>query len=163
MTMSKPLSVDNWRLDPNRCDVKYVRRRIKSELKKWIDLMIEQADGQEGNVFRFDIIKNDQFFFTNCNDILSKDPECKAHETNPLITRRKIRVFMQLVLKQISGGPIHKMLKCTHCGFEGEEMRGTVNGHYRFCPKCKKIAMVGYQDTIRESAAAIFRELENEK
>lgn len=151
----KPRTIDKW---PISDDAKKVAKR---ELKKWVDLLVEQADGREGNVFRFDIIKEDFFYFTNCNDILKDDPEYKAHETNDKIVRRKIRVFMQLVLKQIMGEKLGKVLKCTHCGKQ-EEMRKMTNGHFRYCPHCKKVSFVGYVPTLQDSVDSILEQVKEE-
>jgi len=139
----KPLS--KWGLSS------IAQQKVKKELWAWLDLFIKQADGQQGNVFRADFVNDKFFYFTNCNDILAKDPECKAIETNPKIGKRKQKVLLQLFVRALLGENLTKVLKCSHCGFEGEIINSTVNGHYRYCPKCKKIGLVGYVPTMSDS------------
>jgi len=138
----KPKTIDEWKLCPK------AKKTVKRELSKWLTMLTKQADGRTGNVIRCDFTKDDFFYFTNCKDILSNDPEYKAHETNNKIIRRKQKVMLQLLLRQIMGENLRKVLKCTHCGYEGEEMLKTTNGHFRYCPKCKKVTLVSYVPTM---------------
>jgi len=135
------------------------QKKIETWLNQWLDLFIKQADGQEGNVHRADFENDDFFYFTDCNDILIKDPEGKSVETNPKIRARKRKVRLQLLIKTLLGYNFDRPLKCTHCGYEKCSIDATVNGHYTYCPHCKKISLVGYLPTIIESASAVFKEL----
>lgn len=147
----KPRSIYKWPIDDES------KKVVTRELKKWISLLTDYADGRTGNVKRFNLLTKDFFFFTDCKDIVAKDPEFLAQETNYDIIRRKQYVFMQLVLKQLLRGPYKKILKCSHCG-QPEEIKKTINGHYRFCPHCQKISMVGYMPTAKESLNYIIKE-----
>jgi len=149
----KPRTLDEWKLSPE------AKKTVKRELAKWVKLLIEQADGREGNVIRANFLKDEFFYFTNCNDILKDDPEYKAHETDNRIIKRKQKVMLQLLLKQIMGEKLGRVLKCSHCGYEGEEMRKTVNGHYRYCPKCKKISLTSYVPTMIDATAYTIHDI----
>jgi len=64
---------------------KRTRDKVYTWLGEWLDMMIEQANGEEGTVIRANFPEDDFFFFTACKDILNKDPESLSKETNPLI------------------------------------------------------------------------------
>lgn len=119
---------------------------VRKELKRWLKLFIKQANGQQGNVFRADFKNIDFFYFTNCNDILSKEPESLSVEGNLDIRRRKRTIMMQLFVKTLLGEKLGKILKCSHCGYVGERIEGcqSMGGHFKFCPKCKKTTIVTY-------------------
>lgn len=134
---------------------KKTEQKIRSWLGEWLELLIEQADGREGNVFRADFEKDDFFFFTNCKDILIKDPEGKSVETNPKIMRRKSKVMSQLLIKTLMGKKVGKKVPCSHCGYEDRIIQSMYNGHYTYCPHCGYLVLNGYLETIEESLKGI--------
>ena len=138
---------------------KATKERVQEWLKDWLELFIAQADGRQGNVYRADFQKGDFFYFTNCNDILAKDPECKARETNPKIIKRKQRIMLQLLIKTLLGENVGKKIKCTHCGYEDREINSIYNGHYTYCPKCQYLTINGYLDTMAESTKQVLAKL----
>jgi len=141
---------------------KKTRQKIYEWLGEWRDLMIKQADGREGTVIRADFEHEDFFFFTECNDILKKDPEGKSIETNPRITRRKQRVTMQLLIKTLMGEKIGRKSPCSHCGFEDRLVMHMHNGHFVYCPHCGYLVLNGYIETIEESLKGVMTMLKEE-
>lgn len=135
---------------------KKTEQKILNWLAEWLDLFIEQADRREGNVYRADFEGDDFFFFTECNDILLKDPESESKETNPAIARRKSKVMQQLLIKTLMGEKLGKKLKCSHCGYEDRIIQSMYNGHYTYCPNCGYLVLNGYLDTIQESMKGII-------
>ena len=135
------------------------RKKVEAWLREILDMFIEKADGQEGSVFRADFENLDFFYFTNCNDILKDDPEYKAQETNKKIRRRKEYVKLQLLIKTLLGEKVGQKKKCTHCGYEDCYINGVSNGHYIFCPKCKKITLVSYLPTWIQNAVEVYDEV----
>lgn len=139
---------------------KKTEKKIHDWLDEWLDLLIDQADGREGNVYRADFPGDDFFFFTECNDILLKDPESKSKETNPAIMRRKSKVMQQLLIKTLMGEKLGKKLKCSHCGYDNRIIQTMYNGHYTYCPNCGYLVLNGYLETIEESMHGIIKKQE---
>lgn len=152
----KPKTVDKWNLSDGAKDV------IKRELQKWLDMLIEQADGKTGNVIRADFIKDDFYFYTDCRDIMKNDPEWKSDETNNKVRSRKIKVLHQLLLRQIMGQKLGRKLTCTHCGNE-ETITKCENGNFKYCPHCKKIRLIGYLPTFDKTVESMLKLLEAKK
>jgi len=138
---------------------KKTKEKISLWLGEWVDLLVKQADGREGNVIRADFAKDDFFFFTDCNDILKKDPESLSKETNPAIGRRKSKVMMQLLVKTLMGEKIGRKSPCSHCGYEDRDVQGMYNGHYVYCPHCGYLVINGYIDTMEESVKGVMTKL----
>jgi len=145
--MTKLKKVKDWIL---LCEDK---EHIEAELRKWLQHFIEVAEGKEGNVIECDFDKFNVKYYTDCKDILDKDPECKSAETNPRIRRRKQAVFLQLFIKTLLDEVKIKKMKysCSHCGCEDVTFNGIHNGHYLRCPKCKKIDLIFYEPEMEES------------
>jgi len=135
------------------------KKKIEQWLEEWLTLFIEQADGRTGNVFKADFEKGDFFYFTECNDLVYKDPEAKSVETQPDIRKRKRNVMMQLLLRTLKGEKLGKKIKCTHCGHEECIIDSTYNGHYVYCPHCQKIKLTGYLPTFMATAGDTYKEL----
>lgn len=147
--------------DLNLC--KESRKKVEDWLQEWLDLFIKQANGKQGWVYRADFENNDFFYFTDCKDILEKDPEAKGQENNPTIRNRKRKVLMQLFIKTLMGKKLGTTIKCNHCGFSPCRIEGLPdrNGHWVYCPKCKKtdihVFPEGYDtciDTIKQEIAS---------
>lgn len=120
---------------------KKTRKKVEAWLQEWLTLFEEQANHKEAWVYRCDFAKNDFFWFTNCKDILEKDPEAKGQENNLAIRSRKRKVMMQLFLKTLMGKNLGLItITCNHCGYRGCWIEGLKdgNGHWVYCPKCKK-------------------------
>lgn len=138
--MVKPKSIDEWGL------CKKSTKKVKKELKKWLQLFLEQSQGRSGNVYRADFLNQDFFFFTDCKDILSKDPEGTGQEVNLEIRKRKRNVFNQLFVKTLLGEKLGKKIKCSRCGYDEVYINGFNGGHFTYCRKCQKTDICTYPD-----------------
>jgi len=138
---------------------KKTKEKVWDWLSGWLDMMIEQANGEEGTVIRANFPEDDFFFFTACKDILNKDPESKSSETNPLIHKRKSKVMMQLLLKTLMGMKVGRKSPCSHCGYEDRDVQGMYNGHFVYCPHCGYLVINGYIDTMEESVKGVMTKL----
>lgn len=127
---------------------KKTEKKVEEWLQEWINHFITLADGREGNVYRANFEKMDLFFFTECNDLVSKDIESTGNEKNMEIRRRKRMVVLQLLLKTMKGEKIGRKIKCSHCGFGDVYIgsRPSGGGHYMFCEKCCKTDVCTYPD-----------------
>lgn len=112
--------------------------KIERWLQEWLDMLIKIANGREGTVYRADFENNDFFYFTDCTDVLSKDPEAKGMESDRRIQIRKRVVMSQLLIKNLLGKTDWIKIKCSHCGYENRwiDSIGDGFGHFIFCPKC---------------------------
>ena len=122
---------------------------VEDWLQGWLDLFIKQANNKEAWVYRANFEENDFFYFTNCKDILEKDPEAKGQENNLTIRSRKRKILLQLFVKTILGQEvINSTIKCGHCGFSPcwIESLGDGTGHWTFCPKCRKLEVQVFPD-----------------
>lgn len=120
---------------------KKTRKKVEEWLQEWLDLFIKQANNKPAWVYRADFVKDDFFYFTDCKDILEKDPESKGQEHNLVIRKRKRKIMMQLFIKTLLGQNLMlNVITCNHCGYRGCWIEGLKdgNGHWVFCPKCKK-------------------------
>ena len=119
---------------------KKTHEKVEAWLQEWLELFIKQADGKQGWVYRANFANNDFFYFTDCKDILEKDPEAKGQENNLDIRRRKRKVLLQLFVKTLLGKKLGTTITCNHCGFSPCWIEGLKdgNGHWVYCPKCKK-------------------------
>lgn len=136
-----PRPVSEWKIS------KKAKLIVAEELQQWIMMLVDKAQGATGNVYNFDVIKDDIFYFTDCRDIIGKTGESKDVETDLNIRRRKRAVFCQLLLKQILDGPIHKKISpCTHCGHNNRLVSAfpDLGGHFYYCPDCGKTDICTY-------------------
>lgn len=138
---------------------KATEKKVENWLKEILGALIIQADGRKGNVYRADFDNQDFFYFTECNDLVSKEVESKSVESSLDIRKRKRVIMSQLLIRNLLGEKLEKKIKCSHCGYEECTIDSTYNGHYTFCPKCKKIGLTGYLSTIIESAADTLKQL----
>ena len=131
---------------------KKTEAKVREWLNDWLQHFIALADNEEGNIYRADFKKLDVFYFTNCNDILSKDPESAGVESNKKIRRRKQCVMMQMFVKTLLDVEMGKKMKCTHCGYPDRYIDGTDNGggHFVYCPKCKYTSFGTYPEFYDE-------------
>lgn len=150
-----PVPIKDWGLN------KKAEEKVRANLGAWLEMLIEYANGKEGNVFRADTIKKELFFFTDCKDILSKNPESKAVETAKEIRIRKRYVMMQLLVKNIIDGPIKRTIKCTHCGYEDVyiDSLSDLGGHYKFCAKCGKTDLCIYPNIYDSVMSTLKKDL----
>ncbi len=117
------------------------RKKVEDWLTEWLDLFIRQANGKTGWPYRADFEKDDFFYFTDCKDILKENPESKGQELNRAIVNRKRKVMLQLLMKTLLGRKnICDVITCGHCGYKGGwiESLSDGNGHWVYCPWCKK-------------------------
>lgn len=138
------------------------RKIVEDWLQEWLDLFIKQANGKQGWPYRADFENNDFFFFTDCKDILEKDPEAKGQENNIAIRNRKRKVLLQLFVKTLMEKKnICDTIKCGHCGFRPcwIEALGDGNGHWTYCPKCKKLEIQVFPEGFDNCINTIKREI----
>ena len=143
---------------------KKTQKKVEAWLQEWLDLFVEQANGKHAWVYRANFEKNDFFYFTDCKDILEKDPEAKGQENNLAIRNRKRKILMQLFLKTLLGQSLGLItITCNHCGYRGCWIEGLKdgNGHWVYCPKCKKtdihVFPEGYDNCMRTIQAEIAK------
>lgn len=141
---------------------KKTEAKVQAWLQEWLNLFVIQADGRQGNVYRADFEQEDFFYFTSCDDIISKDPEFLAQETNSDVMRRKQRVHLQLLMKNLLGEFVPKKIKCSHCGYEDRYIGKMYNGHYVYCPKCHYLSANGYLETMGVSITELMAKLHKE-
>lgn len=112
---------------------------VRTWLDEWLDMFIAQANGRQGTVHRADFANDDFFYFTDCTDVLSKDPEAKGQEESRSIIKRKQKVMLQLLIKTLLGTVECKKIKCSHCGYPDRYIGPLSNGtgHFLYCPKCQ--------------------------
>lgn len=115
---------------------KKTEAKVQAWLDEWLKHFIDLADGQQGNVYRADFEKMDFFYYTNCNDSLSKDPYAKDKDTTMKIHSKKECVMLQLLLKTLKGEKLGAKIKCTHCGYEDRYIGSFSKGTYIYCTKC---------------------------
>ena len=144
---------------------KKTHEKVEAWLQEWLDLFIKQANGKQGWIYRADFEHNDFFYFTDCKDILEKDPEAKGQENNLDIRRRKRKVLLQLFVKTLLGKKLGTTITCNHCGFSPCWIEGLKdgNGHWVYCPKCKKtdihVFPEGYDNCMRIIRAEINKKV----
>lgn len=152
-------SIKEWGLDPT------TEKIVRKELEKWLSMFKDYAEGAEGNVYRADFTNPEAFrrlfFFTDCRDILSKNPESRGDELGKTIRLRKRYVLMQLLIKNILDGPIKKEMKCTHCGDNNVwiDSLSNLGGHYKFCPKCGKTDLCIYPFSYEKAVETLRSDL----
>ena len=131
---------------------KQTEAKVKAWLDEWLEHFIEAAQGETANVYRADFDKMDFFYFTNCNDVLSKDPESLGDESNLTIRKRKRTIMLQLFVRTLLGEELGTKLKCSHCGYPEMHIDGTDNGggHFTYCPKCHYTAFNTYPEFYAE-------------
>jgi len=143
---------------------KKTQKKVEEWLQEWLILFKEQADYKSSWVYRANFEENDFFYFTDCKDILAKDPEAKGQENNLTIRSRKRKIMLQLFVKTLLGQEvINSTIKCSHCGFSPgwiDSLRdGT--GHWTYCPKCTKLEVQVFPDGYDTCMAKIQRKLRN--
>jgi len=121
-------------------------QKVKNWLHRWINHFTRMADGAKGNVKRYDLYNLDFFYFTDCRDILSKNPESKGVEDAKSIRKRKRAVEYGLIFRKLLGEDFVQKSPCTHCGKEDRYIQslGDGTGHYVYCPNCKMTVVVTY-------------------
>lgn len=133
--------VDEWNLDPKS------KAKVKRELRKWIQEFIIRSEGAVPEVHKLNFKTDEIFFFTNCQDILSKNPEAKGIEDAQRIRDRKSSIMFYLFLKQMIGDRIDIVKsKCSHCGYTEMDIQSCYDGYgyFHYCPKCKMTIVVTY-------------------
>jgi len=138
------------------------KKQVEEWLQEWLDLFIQQANGKQGWPYRADFENEDIFYFTDCKDILEKDPEAKGQEHNRAIRTRKRKVLLQLFIKTLMGKEnICDDIKCGHCGFKPcwIEALGDGTGHWTYCPKCKKLEVQVFPDGFDNCINTIKKEI----
>lgn len=152
--MAKLKNLDELNLD------KRSKKKVQQWMNQWLSHLIEFADGREGNVTKADFQNMDFFYFTDCKDILDKDPHLEKGENQRKMRWRKSAVMLQLMLKSMLGQKLGRVLKCTHCGYEGVDTLYCNGGYWKWCPKCKRIIVDTYIWSFAESISDVSKQLE---
>lgn len=122
------------------------RLKVQNWLNQWMQHFKRMAKGDRETVHRFDLENIDYFYFTDCRDILSKNPESKGVEDLEEIIRRKKAIEYKLLFEYLLGRELGRKRPCSHCGNEDRyiESLNDGTGHFLFCPKCGMTTIVTY-------------------
>jgi len=122
------------------------RLKVQNWLNRWMQHFKRMANGNRETVERYDLENLDFFYFTDCRDILSKNPESKGVEDQEAIKRRKKAIEYKLLFEYLLGNKLGKKRPCSHCGNEDRiiDSLGDGTGHFLFCPKCGMTTVVTY-------------------
>ena len=128
------------------------KQKIFTWLVNWINFIDSQNEISNTMRPRRIDFKNWKFFyFTNCSDIIEKDPMFKKKITETNMNKRKANIFLQLFLKYlIDDTDINPKLHCNHCGGDNCVMEGLQDeehgkmGHIDMCPECGRTQVVTY-------------------
>jgi len=117
---------------------KPTEKKVEAWLQEWLDMLIKNANGREGTVYRANFENNSFFYFTDCTDVLGNDPEARGMENNRRIQIRKRVIMSQLLIKNLLGRTDWIKIKCSHCGYPDRWIDGIGDGfgHFIFCPRC---------------------------
>jgi len=120
--------------------------KVKNWLNQWMQHFTKMADGNRETVERYNLENLDFFYFTDCRDILSKNPESKGVEDAEAIRKRKKAIEYRLLFRALLGEELGKKRPCSHCGNDDRWINslGDGTGHYLFCPKCGMTTVVTY-------------------
>lgn len=135
------------------------KRKVQKWLETWLSHLIEQAGGQQGNVYKADFLNMDFFYFTNCQDILAADPLLKDPKNQRKMRWRKSNVLVQLFVKSLLGRQLAKKRPCTHCGAEDTETLYCQNGYWIWCKKCKRVILDTYAPDFSVAAISVLEQL----
>lgn len=140
--------------------------KVEAWLREWLDMLIKNADGKEGNVYRADFETKNFFYFTDCRDLISKEIESKAQETSKAVIIRKRYIMNQLLVKSLLGEVKLLKLECSHCGCKKVWIESFEGGFMKYCPKCKVTQITvfpnAYDTCISNTKAIIFRNFSEE-
>jgi len=143
-----------------------LKAKDKAKVRAWLMGIVrhykKMSDGDRETVHRFDIDNLDYFYFTDCRDILSKNPESKGVEDAETIARRKRAIEYKLVFETLLGKKLGRKRPCGHCGNDDriiDSLRdGT--GHYLFCEKCGMTTIVTYPIGYKTCIEAMMTRLQ---
>ena len=147
--------VKDWGLDKDS------EKIVRKELRKWVKEFISRADGRKGTVRKYDTIKDEYFFFTDCRDIVSGKSDAS-------MGKRKDNVDKSLLFKDLLGELKINPIECTHCGFIGIDITNINGGFFKYCPECHNIIINTYLSNVEicipeiiEFKEKIVKELKN--
>jgi len=127
-----------------------LKAKDKAKVRIWLMEIIKHykkmSDGDRETVHRFDMGNLDFFYFTDCRDILSKNPESKRAEDIESIKKRKKAIEYKLIFETLLGKKLGKKRPCSHCGNDDRiiDSLGNNAGHFLFCEKCGMTTIVTY-------------------
>ena len=127
-----------------------LKSKDKAKVRAWLMGIVRHykrmSDGDRETVHRFDIENLDFFYFTDCRDILSKNPESKGVEDADAIRKRKKAIEYKMIFETLLGKKLGRKSPCSHCGYEDRwiDSLGDGTGHFLFCPKCFMTTIVTY-------------------
>lgn len=138
-------------------------RKVKDWLKNLAAHFENKADNRKATVERYNLLDLDFFYFTDCRDVLNKNPESKGQEDSALIRKRKRAVEYSLIFRRLMGEQMGRNRACSHCGnaYRWINSLGDGTGHYVYCPKCAMTTVVtypcGYDTCIERIKEDIFK------
>lgn len=120
--------------------------KVKRWLQGWVNHFTDMAEGARETVERYNLKDLDFFYFTDCRDILNKNPEGKGVEDNKKIINRKRAIEYKLIFKKLLGETLGRRRPCGHCGHDDRwiDSLGDGTGHFLYCPKCEMTTIVTY-------------------
>lgn len=127
-----------------------LKAKDKAKVRMWLMQIMNHfermSDGERETVERYDIDNLDFFYFTDCRDILNKNPESKGVEDAETIKNRKKAVEYKLLFQTLLGKKLGRKRPCSHCGNEDRiiDSFGDGTGHFLFCEKCGMTTIVTY-------------------
>lgn len=159
--MKKLKPITEWGLDGKALGI--VQRELLILFKHFGQFAdIRFTDGVLKNISRSDFGSMDFFYFTDCRDILAKNPEQKGVEMNLEVRNRKRAKLLTILMARLLGRDVDRKIKCSHCGFdEGfEDGFKDGSGHYTFCPKCFKTTFCIYPPGYNNCISLLKESLE---
>lgn len=131
-------------------------RRTKEKIRDWLNEWIEHIETNIGkpNTARPRKINFKTwkfFYFTDCSDIINKDPKFENEITNVKMISRKTNIFLELFIRYLlEDEKINPKLHCNHCGGDNCDIRSLRDdkhgkmGHIDICPDCGRTQIVTY-------------------
>lgn len=127
-----------------------LKAKDKAKVRAWLTGIMHHFErmsaGERETVERYNFDNLDFFYFTDCRDILSKNPESKGVEDADTIRKRKKAVEYKLIFQSLLGKKLGRKRPCSHCGNDDRIIDSFENGtgHYLFCRKCGMTTIVTY-------------------
>ena len=155
--MKQPKQLKDWALSPE------AKRVVKKEIRAWIKLFTEHAEGRQGTVRHLDFINNDVFFFTDCKDI----QDSQDLNERIKISNRKRNVMHQLILKYLIGDKIiidePKCYRCRPDHIVTLKSIGVGKTYMTICPRCNNLILRGDACNFPFNASAVMKWAEEGK
>lgn len=133
--------------------------KVEAWLHEWLDMLIKNAQGQQGNVYRANFETMKFFFFTDCRDLVSKEVESASQEASKKIIVRKRYVMAQLLMKSLLGEVKLLKIKCTHCDCKEVWIDSFDGGYFKYCQKCGKTDISTFPNSLHTCSKDVGRKI----